>query len=59
MTARKKHAGGRPPLPPHERRKSLTIRLPQELLAKLQAEAERMEVKISALVEGLLKKYFD
>jgi predicted HicB family RNase H-like nuclease len=56
---RAKHAGGRPPLPAKDKRQSLTVRLPQDLLTKLHASAKKVEISVSALVESLLIKALD
>ena len=50
----KKHAGGRPPLPPEERRVRVTVTLPPALLERLRENAERNSMTVSAYVESEL-----
>jgi Ribbon-helix-helix protein, copG family len=48
------HPGGRPRLPPGERRASLTVKLPPVLLAELRAIAAHRGESVSAVVERAL-----
>jgi predicted HicB family RNase H-like nuclease len=54
---RKKHGGGRPPLPPEERRESLTVRIPRALAERLRAVAAQLGVSVGRVVEEALREH--
>lgn len=56
---KKKHAGGRPPLPPEERRAPLTVRLPSPVIEGVKLLAEERDVSVGHLVEAALRECYD
>ena len=52
--SKKKHAGGRPPLDPEDRRESLTVRVPRAVIARLKELAAERGASVSAVVEWAL-----
>jgi metal-responsive CopG/Arc/MetJ family transcriptional regulator len=56
----KGRVGGRPPLPPEERRQSLTVRLPVALIEQVKRDAaEHGETSASRAVEQALRQYYN
>jgi predicted HicB family RNase H-like nuclease len=54
VSKKQKHAGGRPPLDPKDRRESLTVRVPRAVIARLKEAAAERAVSVSAIVEWAL-----
>lgn len=58
MSKRKRHAGGRPALPPEERRVRYAIRLPAELLDSFrEATADKPRGEATQVVERAIRRY--